>query len=452
MGEDRAARLTAGSHLELVLHLGCRVESRERWQALQARLTAARTSLESGDRERALAEVTAALDIDPSFLAAIALRDRIIGGESIAPSGVRVPLAASPAVNMSAPASPRPLVSVDGYAKFEQRARRRRVDRKIDAARTAIAHGKLREAAAAIGEIAELDPNLPELTALTSAFQAARRNRRQRHFGPWLAAAAVFGVLVLSASWLQDSHLLLSHPLNAITGLVETRAPEPIVTATIDSATIEAKPAAPVGTAGVGDRDVAPVAAERPTPPVIDAPTEPPPLVRIPPPQPRPAPPMAEPEPSPAPQPPPVVAASIPQRQPAQASELRASANSPVASAVSASAVSTIGNDEGDVKQALQRYRSAYEGLDARRARAVWPAVNEVALARAFDGLSSQTLTFDACDVQLRGEAALATCHGSARYVPKVGSREPRVEPRTWSFTLRKTGPDWKIESARAER
>src|SRR5205823_4461302 len=216
-----------------------------------------------------------------------------------------------------------------------------------------------------IGEIAELDPNLPELTALTSAFQAARRNRRQRHFGPWLAAAAVFGVLVLSASWLQDSHLLLSHPLNAIAGLVETRAPEPIVTATIDSATIEAKPAAPVGTAGVGDRDVAPVAAERQTPPVIDAPTEPPPLVRIPPPQPRPAPPMAEPESSAAPQPPPVVAAS---------------------------------------------------------------------------------------DVQLRGEAALATCHGSARYVPKVGSREPRVEPRTWSFTLRKTGPDWKIESARAER
>src|SRR5207249_4157389 len=211
-------------------------------------------SLESGDRERALAEVTAALNIDPSFLAAVALRDRIIGGESIAPSGVRVPPAASLAANMSAPTSARPLVSVDGYAKFEQRARRRRVDRKIEAARTAIAHGKLREAAAAIGEIAELDPNLPELTALTSAFQAARRNRRQRHFGPWLAAAAVFGVLVLSASWLQDSHLLLSHPLNAIAGLVETRAPEPIVTATIDSATIEAKPAAPVGTAGVGDR------------------------------------------------------------------------------------------------------------------------------------------------------------------------------------------------------
>jgi hypothetical protein len=424
------------------------VEARERWQALQSRLAAARISLESGDREQALAEVTAALDIDPSFLAAVALRERILSGEPIAPSGVRAAPAAA-AANIPPPASARPLVSVDGYAKFEQRARRRRVDRRIEAARSAIARGKLREAAAAIGEVAELDPNLPELTELTSVFNAARRNSRQRHFGPWLAATAVFGGLVLGASWLQDNHRLLSYPLQAITGLVETRAPEPIVTATIDSATIEAEPATPVATGGVGNRDLAPVAVERPMPAVVNVPTEPPPVVRIPPPQPRPAPPIAEPEPRPAP----VVAAPIPQRQPAQESELRAPSNpSPAASAVVASAVSTIGNDEGDVKQVLQRYRSAYEGLDARLASVVWPAVNEAALARAFGGLSSQTLTFDECDVQLRGEAALATCHGSARYVPKVGSREPRIEPRTWSFTLRKAGADWKIESARAER
>jgi len=34
------------------------------------------------------------------------------------------------------------------------------------------------------------------------------------------------------------------------------------------------------------------------------------------------------------------------------------------------------------VKQTLQRYRVAYEGLDARKAQAVWPAVNQAALAR----------------------------------------------------------------------
>jgi hypothetical protein len=123
----------------------------------------------------------------------------------------------------------------------------------------------------------------------------------------------------------------------------------------------------------------------------------------------------------------------------------------PAASAVPAAIVRSA-NDEQLVRQALQRYRSAYEGLDAPSARAVYPAVNEAALARAFDGLASQTLTFDSCDVQMRGDAASAICHGTARYVPKVGSREPRTEPRRWSFTLQRNGADWKIESARAER
>lgn len=104
------------------------------------------------------------------------------------------------------------------------------------------------------------------------------------------------------------------------------------------------------------------------------------------------------------------------------------------------------------VTQALQQYRTAYEGLDARRAHAVWPAVNQAALARAFEGLESQSLTFDACDVRVRGESAIAVCQGSAQYVPKIGNRQPRTEPRVWNFSLRKAGADWKIDSARAER
>jgi hypothetical protein len=123
----------------------------------------------------------------------------------------------------------------------------------------------------------------------------------------------------------------------------------------------------------------------------------------------------------------------------------------PNANIVATANVVRSANDEQLVKQALQRYRSAYEGLDAPSARAVYPAVNEAALARAFDRLESQTLTFDSCDVQLRGDLAKATCRGTARYVPKVGSREPRIEPRTWTFALRRARTDWKIEDARAE-
>jgi hypothetical protein len=105
------------------------------------------------------------------------------------------------------------------------------------------------------------------------------------------------------------------------------------------------------------------------------------------------------------------------------------------------------------VTQALQRYRSAYDDLDARSAQAVWPTVNEAALARAFDALESQTLSFDSCEVQLRtATTAAATCQGVAHYVPKIGNRDPRAESRRWSFSLRKAGSDWTIDSARVAK
>jgi hypothetical protein len=121
----------------------------------------------------------------------------------------------------------------------------------------------------------------------------------------------------------------------------------------------------------------------------------------------------------------------------------------PPPAAVSASAI--VGDEQG-VKDALQRYRSAYDRLDARLAHSVWPSVNEAALARAFDSLQSQSLTFTACDVAFDGPAAVATCEGTMRYTPRVGSRDAKVEPHVWTFTLRKRGPDWQINSVKGAR
>ncbi len=152
-----------------------------------------------------------------------------------------------------------------------------------------------------------------------------------------------------------------------------------------------------------------------------------------------PAPPFTEPAPIPlAPQ-------SLPAALPAVAP---ASAPPPEAPPAAVPEV----DDGALVRQALHRYRAAYDGLDAGSAQAVWPAVDEGALARAFDGLASQKLTFEECRVQLQRETAAATCRGTTRYVPKVGSREPRTEPRVWNFLLRKSGGEWKIESARVAR
>jgi len=414
------------------------VDARERWQALQSRLTAARTFFERGDRDQALAEVDAALAIDPSFLAAVALRERIVSG----PVPAALPI---PAAN----ASP-PLVSTDGYARFEQRARRRRVDRKIEAARHAIARRNLRSAASALDEVIELDPNLPELSDLTAAFDELRRDRATSHRGPMIAAAATFGVVLLGATWFRDARVLLSHPFATIAGLVEPAQPAPLEVDAVDAAN-DADVALPTATAG----RVEPVA---PAPPPVErarstaSPTPPAEQQRA-----AAGPPAFEPPaatvaaPTPASVPP---ATAIAAPEPIPIASLTAA---PTATAVDVPrpampAPSRVENDEAQIARALQQYRSAYEGLDARRAQAIWPAVNEEALARAFSSLESQRLTFDACRTQLHGSDAVATCQGTARYVPKVGSREPRVEPRTWTFILRKADGDWKIDTARAER
>jgi hypothetical protein len=292
-----------------------------------------------------------------------------------------------------------------------------------------MAQRRLKPAATALDEVIDLDPNLPELADLTAQFDQLRRTAAGRHHGPLIAAAAVFAAALLGASWLDDSSSLFSRQIVAVAplpapvtpgGMVSERLAEVATSGTMDTAVPPARPA------------VVPQPAESQV-------TLSPAVLRLP---------ALAVEPAPVPR----AAAPV-----ARTAEPVRALNEPVV-AVPISNPTPIPpvietpDDQALVTVALQRYRKAYEGLDAQSAHAVWPAVNQAALARAFDGLESQSLTFDACDVRLRGEAASATCHGSARYVPKVGSRDPHIEPRVWNFTLRKAGSDWKIDTARAER
>jgi len=99
------------------------------------------------------------------------------------------------------------------------------------------------------------------------------------------------------------------------------------------------------------------------------------------------------------------------------------------------------------VRKALDRYRSAYQRLDASAARAVWPAVDAGALARAFSSLSSQELWFEGCSITVSGSSADATCTGHSRVVPKIGGGSETAK-RTWRFRLRQRGDDWIIDKA----
>jgi hypothetical protein len=106
--------------------------------------------------------------------------------------------------------------------------------------------------------------------------------------------------------------------------------------------------------------------------------------------------------------------------------------------------------DTHAIEGTLRRYADAYARLDAAAARAVWPTVDQRALARAFEGLESQGIVFEHCNVAVAGEDATAACAGRAQYVPKVGSREPLVERRQWTFRLRKADGEWQITRAEA--
>jgi hypothetical protein len=104
------------------------------------------------------------------------------------------------------------------------------------------------------------------------------------------------------------------------------------------------------------------------------------------------------------------------------------------------------------VADVLRRYARAYGALDVQAASEVWPGVDQRALARAFEGLTSQSVSFDDCQIAVHGITANASCRGQASYVGKVGRGEPRTEPRTWRFELRRDGETWKIENAEARR
>lgn len=118
--------------------------------------------------------------------------------------------------------------------------------------------------------------------------------------------------------------------------------------------------------------------------------------------------------------------------------------------ATSAAAAPRRESETRAIEQVLGEYRAAFNRRDAGAAAAVWPTVNEKALARAFDRLDEQAVEFDECRLEIGDDRAQAACRGTARYVPSVGSRTPKVDARQWRFNLGRTAGRWTIVSVEA--
>src|SRR2546421_185498 len=113
--------------------------ARARFRQVKAYLAEARRSLDLGDVDGARNAVECALQIDPDYLAAHALRDRIAAGPQRQ--------------------SETSAVSPSGLANIEERARKRRIAHRIQTARKSLDAGDTAEARAAVAELAEIDPD-----------------------------------------------------------------------------------------------------------------------------------------------------------------------------------------------------------------------------------------------------------------------------------------------------
>lgn len=99
------------------------------------------------------------------------------------------------------------------------------------------------------------------------------------------------------------------------------------------------------------------------------------------------------------------------------------------------------------IQGVLERYRAAFNTLQASAVEDFWPGVDSKTLGRAFDRLDSQWFEFEPCEIRITGNRAVATCRGTATFVPKVGSRKPKTESRRWTFQLSRAADHWRIDS-----
>jgi hypothetical protein len=145
--------------------------------------------------------------------------------------------------------------------------------------------------------------------------------------------------------------------------------------------------------------------------------------------------------------------ASAPSPDAASEAPSRAPVSPPVADPAPPADIALPAGEESasdGIAEALKHLQIAYERRDATLAKEVWPTVDERALARAFDGLRSQSVTFDRCQLNVSGAAGEVECRGVTRYVPRVGGQYQRVESRQWRFRVEKAADSWLITSAAA--
>ena len=450
--------------------------------------------LDEGRFDEALAEIDSALALDAHSLPAQALRDRIHAAR------ITATLAASRSDDkqIGARAFVPQGVNAASWRGFEQRITERRFKAMLDTINTSIVSGDAAAARAALEEARELRPDATELADFEARVAAVPPSVALPELAApsriWIRAMGAAALFLVGVSMLLGLEWMRPGGQNAPVPIAAPQTPD--IAPTQDVRPAQTPELGPVPVA-INDEDESVPAIETPPEPLLRprattgfAPSEPvtmPEIVGRPVAMRDSTPPAVErtfdrraieeeaaDEPivreaavretpddyvaasrGPAATDAGRAIASPPSSSRAVDTPVNADARSTRAAAPEASVVPAIvipAAEQGRVEEVLQRYARAYGQLDASAARAVWPSVDEKALARAFQNLSSQNVSFADCEIDIRGVVANASCRGQASYAPKVGNREQRTESRLWRFELRRDGDAWKIENAEARR
>lgn len=336
------------------------------------------------------------------------------------------------------------------WQSFEGRMRRRRAERLILRAEAAAEAGCLDDARQCLAEARALDSRTPALAALEEKLQKlenlsatpdaapARRTRGRLAAAALVAAAAsvaVAAAFVLPRSQAASDPVIAAAPLSVSMPVPAVPSPEPLPPPVERFASETAAAPAANPLPAVAE----PQPPERPAEEIAPAPIPRTQLTPI----------------------APAIADAIRQEVSAVASRTPAFPDVPTVGALKppaaadpvppAAAPAPVPSQEPAVRSVLDRYASAYSALDVDAAQQVWPGVNRGALARAFDGLESQHVSFDDCRIDVAGTSATALCSGTTSWSPKVGGGGSRTETRNWTFELARGNAGWEIVSARVQ-
>jgi hypothetical protein len=143
----------------------------------------------------------------------------------------------------------------------------------------------------------------------------------------------------------------------------------------------------------------------------------------------------------------PTLAAIESRRESEEASLSRGPAR-PQAEQADAPPPTTPTNDpQEQVRGVLMRYADAFNRLDPVAVSDVVPSINQRKLARAFESLRSQQVSFGKCDVEVNGSSARADCTGRTSWIPRVGAG-PHTQYTSWTFLLENGPNGWRIVQA----